>query len=264
MPNSIVEDFESGDFYQNMWLNDATCPWTITTNNPHEGSYCAKSNNTGMFSTSSLSLAVNAPTTCVISYYARISCFPLNGGGFLIDNVQQGETIKDTVPWTHYSFQLNPGYHQLEWKYVNQLSEGDYENAFFIDDITVGNPFNVYRDNCTGNDPELIQENVAEAHYVDYGWDALPIGQYKYGISNDGGLNIAWSECLDKTVMAVDETEKPNVIRRITIINTLGQVVYEAPSDTDNSLSILERLPHGVYVVNIMTDDGMVSKKVCK
>jgi len=92
----------------------------------------------------------------------------------------------------------------------------------------------------------------------------LPIGQYKYGISNDEGLNIAWSECLPKNVMAVNENQEVVGIRRITIINTLGQVLYDASSSTDNSASILEKFPQGVYVVNILTDNGMVSKKVCR
>ncbi len=207
-------------------------------------------------------MAVIVPVTCVISYEARISCFPLNGGGFLIDNVQQCEAIKDVVPWTHYSFMLTPGNHQLEGKYANQLAEGDYDNAFYIDDITVGNPFNVYRDDCTGSNPELIAENVAEAHYVDYDWDDLPVGQYKYGISNDGGLNIAWSDCLDKTVTAVEEATETNEIKHITIINTLGQVVYDASAIRDNSKAILERLPKGVYIVNLMTDSGLVIRKM--
>ena len=265
MPNSIVDGFESGDFYQNMWFNDATSPWVVSTNNPYEGVYSAKSTNTGMFSSSSLSLGVNVPVTCVISYQARISCFPLNGGGFLIDNVQQGETIKDEVPWTRYSFTLDPGSHQLQWKYVNQLAEGEYENAFYIDDITVGNPFSIYRDNCNGGTPELIAEKVAEAHYVDYGWDALPVGQYKYGVSNDEGLNIAWSECLPKNVMALDETDSEiNEIRRITIINTLGQVLYDAHAEKDDSTTVLERFPEGIYIVRLMTDQGMVTRKVRK
>ena len=264
MPNSIVDGFESGDFYQNMWFNDAGSPWVVSTNDPYEGVYSAKSTNTGMFSTSSLSLGVNVAVTCVISYAARISCFPLNGGGFLIDNVQQGETIKDEVPWTRFSFTLEPGSHQLQWKYINQLAEGDYENAFYIDDISVGNPFNVYRDNCTGSSPELIAEKIAEAHYVDYGWDALPVGHYKYGISNDQGETIVWSDCLDKTVMAVDEEQEMVGIRRITIVNTLGQVVYEAATDRDDSANVLEKLPRGIYVVNLLTENGFVTKKVCR
>ena len=247
-----------------MWFNDAGSPWVVSTNDPYEGVYSAKSTNTGMFSTSSLSLGVNVAVTCVISYAARISCFPLNGGGFLIDNVQQGETIKDEVPWTRFSFTLEPGSHQLQWKYINQLAEGDYENAFYIDDISVGNPFNVYRDNCTGSSPELIAEKIAEAHYVDYGWDALPVGHYKYGISNDQGETIVWSDCLDKTVMAVDEEQEMVGIRRITIVNTLGQVVYEAATDRDDSANVLEKLPRGIYVVNLLTENGFVTKKVCR
>ena len=264
MPNSIIDGFESGDFYQNMWLIDATSPWVISTDDPYEGNYCAKSTNKAMFSTSSIKLGVNVPVTCVISYAARISCFPLNGGGFLIDNVQQSEALKDSVPWTRYSFTLSPGNHLLEWKYANQLAEGNYENAFYIDDITVGNPFNIYLEHCNGGSPVLIAEKVANAQYVDYGWDALPIGQYKYGISNDGGNTIFWSECLDKDVMAVNESQALVGIRRITIVNTLGQVVYEANTDVDHSASILERLPQGIYVVNILTDNGVVSKKVCR
>ena len=265
MPSSIVDGFESGDFYQNMWMNDGTSPWVVTDINPSEGVYSAKSTNTAMFSNSSIKLAVNVPVTCVISYDAYIDCTPLNGGGFLIDNVQQGETIKDKVPWTRYSFPLTPGNHLLEWKYANQLALDDYENAFYIDNISVGNPFNVYRDDCTGNAPELIAEKVAEAHYVDYGWDALPIGQYKYGISNDEGLSIAWSECLPKHVMSVEEpVSELTGIRRITIVNTLGQVVYDATTDQDVSISILERFPEGIYVVRFLTDQGMVTRKVKK
>lgn len=262
MPNSIYDGFESGDFYQNLWLNDATSPWVITTNNPHSGNYCAKSTNTGMFSSSSLSLAVNVPIPCVISYEARISCFPLNGGGFLIDNVLQGEAIKDSVPWTHFSFPLSPGNHQLEWKYANQLAEGEYDNAFYIDDITVGNPFNVYRDDCSGTNPQLIAENVTEAHYMDYGWDALPVGQYKYGISNDRGQSIAWSECLDKTVMAVEDNIELTDIKRITIVNTLGQVIYDASTNTDNTQQVLKRFPEGIYVIKFLTEQGVVTRKI--
>ena len=106
--------------------------------------------------------------------------------------MQYGETLKDDVPWTRYTVAISPGNHILEWKYANQLAEGEYDNAFYIDDITVGNTYSIYRANCDGSNVELIASNIADAHYVDYGWDALPIGQYKYGISTDGGNTIAW------------------------------------------------------------------------
>ncbi|MCR5014910.1 MAG: S8 family peptidase [Bacteroidales bacterium] len=262
LAEGVHEDFESGTFYQNMWVNDANSPWVISSTEGHDGSYCAKSTNTGMFTTSKLALAVNIPTTSLLRYWARISCFPLNGGGVFIDNVQYGETITDVKPWTQYSVPITPGNHLIEWKYANQLGEGDYANAFFIDDITVGNVFNVYRSTCDPTEPVLIGANVAEAEFVDYDWEDLPDGRYKYGISTDGGMNIAWSDCIDKDYTAVDETEDLGAIKRVTIITALGQVIYDAATDTDNSSKVLERYPAGVYVVNIVTDQRMVTKKV--
>ncbi len=278
LPAGVYDGFESGDFYQNMWINDATSPWVITTTQPNEGSYCAKSTNTGMFTNSKISLAVNLPTSSVVSYYARVSCFPLNGCGFFIDNVQYGETLKDEVPWTRYTVAIGPGNHILEWKYANQLAEGEYDNAFYIDDITVGTPFEIYRANCDGSNSILIASNVAQPNYVDYGWDALPIGQYKYGISTDGGNTISWSDCLDKDVMTVDEqdgleaTIYPNPannqltiarvgMKHITLISVTGETLYEAEVDADKIALSLNEYPSGMYFIRIQGDEGTVTKK---
>jgi len=262
LPEGVHEDFESGNFYQNMWVNDANSPWVISTDDAHESTYCAKSTNIGMFTTSKISLAVNVPTTCTLSYWARISCFPLNGGGVFIDNVQYGETIKDEVPWTKYSVAITPGNHLIEWKYANQLAEGGYDNAFFIDDITVGDLFDVYRSDCDETNVEMIGTDVSEAEFVDYDWEDLPEGRYKYGVSIDDGATIAWSDCIDKDYTGLDESEDLGSIRRVTIVNVLGQVIYDAATSTDVSVKVLERCPAGVYVVNILTDQRMVTKKV--
>ncbi len=285
LPAGVYDGFESGDFYQNMWINDATSPWVITTTQPNEGSYCAKSTNTGMFTNSKISLAVNLPTSSVVSYYARVSCFPLNGCGFFIDNVQYGETLKDEVPWTRYTVAIGPGNHILEWKYANQLAEGEYDNAFYIDDITVGNAFDIYRANCDGSNATLIATGVAEAHYVDYGWDALPIGQYKYGISTDGGNTIAWSECLDKDVMALDENNTleikvyPNPTNNVLFVETrliaslqaeieyiitnlTGQILLSGNITSETKQIDVSGLVDGMYFVRIQSDRDTITKKV--
>ncbi len=284
LPAGIYDGFESGDFYQNMWINDATSPWVITTTQPNTGTYCAKSTNTGMFSNSKISLAVNLPTSCVVSYYARVSCFPLNGCGFFIDNVQYGETLKDEVPWTRYTVAIGPGNHILEWKYANQLAEGEYDNAFYIDDITVGNTYSIYRANCDGSNAELIASNIADAHYVDYGWDALPIGQYKYGISTDGGNTIAWSECLDKDVMVVDENNAlvinvyPNPTNGILFVETChgaslqadteycitnltGQMLLSGHITNETQQIDVSGLTEGMYFVRIQNNSKTITKK---
>lgn len=279
MPGCIYDGFESGDLYQNMWINDATSPWQVTMETSNNGSYCVKSTNQAMFSTSKISLAVNIPISCVVSYYAKISCFPLNGGGFFIDNVQQGMTLKDEIPWTQYTVALTPGNHLLEWKYGNQLTEGDYENAFYIDDITVGNAFNVYRAKCDGSYQVLIAENVINAQYIDNGWESLNDGVYKYGVSTDGGYTIYWSDCLVKGYEDVDENEVGDVviypnptndiltikcagIQRVAVFSILGEMIYYQDVDADKIALKLTDCQPGMYFVNIMTEKGIVTKKI--
>ena len=280
MPNCIFEGFESGNLYQNMWVNDGTNPWEVTMADANSGSYSVRSTNKTMFSTSKISLAVNVATTCVVRYYAKISCFPLNGGGFFIDNVQYGQTIKDEVPWTLYSVALSPGNHLLEWKYGNQLTEGNYENAFYIDDITVGNAYDIYRANCDGSGQTLIAEAVANAQYVDDGWASLPIGQYKYGVSIDGGITIYWSDCIDKDYQGVDEYDIADIlvypnptrdyiridvganndspVQRIDVCDVTGKLMI---SSIEKEINVSE-LESGMYFVNILTDKGLVTKKI--
>ncbi len=278
MPNCIFEDFESGNLYQNMWINDGTNPWEVTTGDAHGGAYFVKSTNKTMFSTSKISLAVNVATTCVVSYYAKVDCFPLNGGGFFIDNVQQGETLKDIVPWTRYTVSLSPGNHLLEWKYGNQLTEGDYANEFYVDDITVGNAYNIYRANCDGSNAVLIAADVINAQFVDNDWVTLPIGQYKYGVSIDGGHNIYWSDCIDKDYQGVDENFVDDIavypnpannyiivettftlsLQRVDLYDVTGQLMI---SSTDHEINVSE-LESGIYFVNILTEKGVVTKKI--
>ena len=280
MPNCIYDGFESGDMYQNMWINDGTYPWLVTQGNPNSGSYCVKSTNKTWYSTSKISLAVNVPNNCVVSYYAKVDCFPLNGAGFFIDNVQYGETLKDHVPWTRYSVSLSPGNHLLEWKYGNQLPLEDYANEFYVDDITVGNAFDIYRSNCDGTGQVMVASAVISAQYIDNDWITLPIGQYKYGVSIDGGHTIYWSECIDKDYQGIEDVDfsavsvYPNpatdVIRidvetrliasvqRVDVYDVTGKIVISS-TETEINVSDLES---GMYFVNILTEKGVVTKKV--
>lgn len=280
MPDCTYDGFESGDLYQNMWINDGSYPWEVTMEDANSGSYCVKSTNTSMFSTSSITLGVTVPATCVVSYYAKVSCFPLNGGGFFIDNVQQGETLKDEIPWTRYSVALSAGNHLLEWKYANQLAEGGYDNSFYIDDITVGYPFNIYLMNCNSGEQTLLAENVVDAQYLDDEvWVDLPIGTYKYGVSADGGNTISWSEALEKDYEGLDEIDVDMVsvypnpakdmltiecagAKRITIVSMLGEVVYDAAASSDIMTIDLGYCQSGMYFLNVVTDKGQLTKKI--
>jgi len=121
---------------------------------------------------------------------------------------------------------------------------------------------------------------------VDYGWDALPIGQYKYGISIDGGNTIAWSECLDKDVMALSENKTleirvyPNPTDDILFVQTLhatslpteteycivnltGQILLRGNITDETQQIDVTGLVEGMYFVRIQSDEGCFIKKFC-
>ena len=119
---------------------------------------------------------------------------------------------------------------------------------------------------------------------MDYGWDALPIGQYKYGISTDGGNTIAWSDCLEKDVLAVEEINTleikvyPNPTNDILFVETCHGASLQADTEycitnltgqmllsghiTDETHQIdVSGLAEGMYFVRIQNNSKNVIKK---
>ena len=104
----------------------------------------------------------------------------------------------------------------------------------------------------------------------------MPIGQYKYGVSIDGGYTIYWSDCIDKDYQGVDEnivdnlTVYPNPanefihvetnceLQRIDVYDVTGKLMISS-TETEINVSDLES---GIYFVNILTDKGCVTKKI--
>ena len=146
----------------------------------------------------------------------------------------------------------------------------------------MGNTFDIYRANCDGSNIELIATDVANAYYVDYSWDTLPIGRYKYGISTDGGNTISWSECLDKDVMVVDENNAMEIkvypnptetmitveaenMSEIVISNMMGQTVGRYSDINASSANIdMNGYEKGTYLVRIITDNSVIVRNVVK
>ena len=59
-------------------------------------------------------------------------------------------------------------------------------------------------------------------------------------------------------------TIKAEGMKRITITNTLGQVVYDNETDTDNEVINMSQYDAGIYMVRITTESGSVVRKVSK
>ena len=51
-------------------------------------------------------------------------------------------------------------------------------------------------------------------------------------------------------------------LQRITIINTVGQVVYDSNANSDNEILDMSRYDAGIYMVRIVTENGMTTERV--
>ena len=138
LPGSeIIEPFETGDFSLFDWQVDPTYPWTITTNQPYEGTYCMKSGGAGVASvTSNMSVTVDIPADGIMSFFGKISCeSSWDYGYFYIDGVQKG-SYTGQGSWAEKTFDITQGTHTFKWSYQKDSSVNSYDDCFYVDYIT--------------------------------------------------------------------------------------------------------------------------------
>jgi len=133
----IVEPFETGDFSLFDWQVDPTYPWTITTNNPYEGTYCMKSGGAGVANViSNMTVTVEIPADGIMSYFGKISCESnWDYGYFYLDGVQRAQ-YTGTSNWAEKSFEITAGTHTFQWRYTKDGSVNSNDDCFYVDYIT--------------------------------------------------------------------------------------------------------------------------------
>ena len=139
-------DFETGDFSQWGWNNDASHPWVITNADKHSGSFSMKNNTHGVSnSETSISTTVFFVEAGTISFYARIESEPnCDKGYFYIDGTVQsdlnGISGWNNTPWIHYTYNVSAGSHTFTWKYTKDGNVSMYNDCLFVDDIVFDFP----------------------------------------------------------------------------------------------------------------------------
>jgi len=138
LPGSeIIEDFETGDFSQFDWQVDPTYPWSITTTNPYEGTYCMKSGGAGVANVvSNMTVTVNIPNDGLMSFFGKISCENnWDYGYFYIDGQQMG-SYTGAGQWAERTFDITAGDHTFQWRYTKDSSVNSNDDCFYVDYIT--------------------------------------------------------------------------------------------------------------------------------
>ena len=124
------------------FTNDATYPWTVVSpNNGQSGTYCIKSGNGGIGSSTS---AITATFTFAgdgsIAFkggcWGEGSTTPYDKCIFEIDGVAQF-TYGALAAWSTYSYEIEAGVHTFTWKYSKDGTVNPTGDAFFVDDVVV-------------------------------------------------------------------------------------------------------------------------------
>ena len=139
-PAEFIVDFESGDFSQAEFTLPAQYPWTVTTTNPYEGTYCMKSTCEGQASaTSSIEVTVEVPfEEAKMSFYVRTSSETnYDKFHFYIDGVEQGSALSGQNPYALKEYNVSGGTHTYRWEYTKDSSVNSNDDCIYVDYITL-------------------------------------------------------------------------------------------------------------------------------
>ncbi len=129
-----VEDFETGNFSNYYWEQGGSENWTVVTQNPYEGIYCAKSGPISHYQTTQISINLDV-FAGNISFYRKVSSE--SGDDYLIfyiDN-EQVEQWSGNLSWDEVSYPISLGNHTFTWRYQKDGNTSSGSDCAWIDFI---------------------------------------------------------------------------------------------------------------------------------
>ena len=132
----ILEDWESGTFDNFLWTFGGNSPWTITTENPFEGMYCAKSGDIVNLQSSQLNLDYTVMDDDSLSFYRKVSSeTSYDFLEFYIDSVLVDEWSGEK-DWLRVTYPVTAGQHTFRWSYAKDISMTGGQDAAWVDYIS--------------------------------------------------------------------------------------------------------------------------------
>ena len=221
-----TEGFETGDFSAFDWnLGSPFYAWTVVTENPYAGTYCAKSSDIYDGESTSLSITLEVGVSSDVSFYYKVSSESnYDKLHFYIDNSEKANWSGE-VAWARASYPLTPGTHTLKWEYNKDTSVTSGDDCAWIDNISFPAATIITE----------IEEKTDKAIAI-------------YPNPNQGNFNI----------------DLPNEDCNITVCNSLGQVVYRQSKANGLTTLNLTDLDKGMYFVSIQSASVSTTIKFIK
>ena len=198
--NEMVEDFETGDLSQFDWETTANYPWTITTNNPYEGTYCLKSGGAGVGNVvSDLNLTVEIPNDGILSFYIKPSCENnWDYGHFYLDGNEMA-TFTGAGNWGEKRYPITEGEHTLRWSYTKDGSVNSNDDCVYLDYIR----FNLLPEPPIAGDTYDFEDGMQGWTTIDadgdgFNWD-MASNLMSGAAGHDGSADFVFSQSYDNT-----------------------------------------------------------------
>jgi hypothetical protein len=131
----LIEDWETGNFDKFPWVMGGNADWTIVTDNPQEGIYCARSGNIDNSQISYLEVTVGVTGEGNITFYRKVSSENnYDYLKFFIDGIQKDQW-SGNFAWGQVSYPVTAGNHIFKWQYSKDGSVSSGEDCAWIDYI---------------------------------------------------------------------------------------------------------------------------------
>ena len=133
-----MEGFETGDFSAFDWhFTSPIYAWSVVTENPYEGQYCAKSSAIMDSESTSMSITVEVGQASNMSFYYKVSSENnYDKLHFYIDGTEKNNWSGD-VAWSYILYPLTAGTHTLKWEYTKDVSLSSGSDCAWIDNVVL-------------------------------------------------------------------------------------------------------------------------------
>ncbi len=177
-PATVIEDFEHDGEMPEGWNQVGSYGWEVTTNAPYEGTYCIKSSNAGLASsTGAIEVTVEVPYDAKMSFYVKPSSESnYDKFYFYIDGAEKFNT-SGAGSWTKKEFNVSAGTHTYKWAYTKDSSVNSNDDCIYVDYVT------------------LFEKVQPEPPFAG-GWIQYDDNTYASSVgTGSAGSNVYWAVC---------------------------------------------------------------------
>ncbi len=172
------EDFEQSGFPRSNWIN--THEWYVDNSEAFEGNYSLHSGSTVSRESSSLFFDCETLTCDYISFELKLDILR---SGASIEFYLDGNLINnwsETIDWTNVTYQVEPGTHSFEWRFLDLNDSTGKHSAAWLDNIylPINEPVTVASTTMQTCPASAIQLETEVSGYSSIRWESRGTGHF--------------------------------------------------------------------------------------